>query len=163
MFPQSGPRLGLRLASDKENIRAALLKQLVVALFGRREYCHACPMPNELAPDLYESLKRHCAHGDELAEKRTFKDAIVEYRRGNREDLVDAATAQIKILEEYLPQPLGEDQVRALVQAAIAETGASSPKQMGLVMRVLMPQVRGRADGKVVSQMVRTMLARQGG
>ena len=60
-----------------------------------------------------------------------------------------------------LPQPLGADEVRALVQTAIAETGASSPKQMGLVMRVLMPQVRGRADGKVVSEMVRTMLAGQ--
>jgi uncharacterized protein YqeY len=94
-------------------------------------------------------------------EARQLKDAIVEYRRGNREDLVDAATAQIEILEEYLPQPLGEDEVRSLVQAAIAETGASSPKQMGLVMRVLMPQVRGRADGKVVSQMVRAMLAGQ--
>jgi uncharacterized protein YqeY len=91
-------------------------------------------------------------------EARQLKDASVEYRKGNREDLVDAAAAQIEILEQYLPQPLGEDEIRVLVQAAISETGASSPKQMGLVMRVLMPQVRGRADGKVVSQMVQTML-----
>lgn len=96
-------------------------------------------------------------------EARQLKDAIVEYQRGNRQDLVDAATAQIEILQEYLPQPLGDDEVRVLVQAAIAETGASSPKQMGLVMRVLMPQVRGRADGQMVSQMVRTILAGQDG
>jgi uncharacterized protein YqeY len=94
-------------------------------------------------------------------EARQLKDAIVEYRRGNREDLVDAATAQIRILEHYLPQPLGEDEIRDLIQAAITETGASSPKQMGLVMRVLMPQVRGRADGGQVSQMVRTILAEE--
>lgn len=96
-------------------------------------------------------------------EARQLKDAIVEFRRGNREDLVEATTAQVEILEQYLPQPLDEDEIRALIQAAIAETGAAGPKQMGLVMRVLMPQVRGRADGGTVSQMVRAMLAGQDG
>jgi uncharacterized protein YqeY len=96
-------------------------------------------------------------------EARQLKDAIVEFRRGKRQDLVEANLAQIEILEQYLPQPLSEDEIRELVQAAIAETGATSPKQMGQVMRVLMPQVRGRADGGMVSQMVRTMLAGQGG
>jgi len=94
-------------------------------------------------------------------EARQLKDAIVEYRRGNREDLVEEVSAQVEILEQYLPQPLGEDEIRELIQAAIAETGAAGLKQMGLVMRVLMPQVRGRADGGVVSQMVRTALAGQ--
>jgi uncharacterized protein YqeY len=92
-------------------------------------------------------------------EARQLRDAIVEYRRGKREDLVEAAEAQIEILEEFLPQPLSEEAIRELIQKAIAETGASSPKQMGLVMRVLMPQVRGRADGGAVSQMVRAALA----
>jgi uncharacterized protein YqeY len=96
-------------------------------------------------------------------EARQLKDAIVEFRRGNREDLVEVTSAQVSILEQYLPQPLGEDEVRALVQAAITETGASSPKQMGQVMRILMPQVRGRADGGMVSQMVRSILAGQDG
>ena len=76
---------------------------------------------------------------------------------------MEAASAQIEILERYLPQPLGEDEIRALIQAAIAETGATSPKQLGPVMRVLMPQVLGRADGGMVSQMVRTMLAEANG
>jgi uncharacterized protein YqeY len=96
-------------------------------------------------------------------EARQLKDAIVEFRKGKREDLVEANLAQIEILEQYLPQPLSEDEIRELVRAAIAETGATSPKQMGQVMRVLMPQVRGRADGGMVSQMVRTTLAGQGG
>jgi hypothetical protein len=96
-------------------------------------------------------------------EARQLEDAIVEFRRGKRQDLVDANLAQIEILKQYLPQPLGEDEVRALVQAAIKETGASGPQQMGQVMRVLMPQVRGRADGSAVSQMVRAMLAEQDG
>jgi uncharacterized protein YqeY len=96
-------------------------------------------------------------------EARQLKDAIVEFRKGNREDLVKATSAQVAILEGYLPQPLSEDEIRALIEVAIDETEASSPKQMGLVMRVLMPQVRGRADGKLVSQMVRTMLAGKDG
>jgi uncharacterized protein YqeY len=96
-------------------------------------------------------------------EARQLKDAIVDFRRGNREDLVETTSAQVAILEQYLPQPLTEDEVRALVQEAIAETGASSPKQMGQVMRVLMPKVRGRADGGMVSQMVRSILAGQDG
>jgi uncharacterized protein YqeY len=96
-------------------------------------------------------------------EARQLEDAIVEFRRGNRQDLVDENLAQIEILKQYLPQALGEEEIRALVQAAIKETGASGPQQMGQVMRVLMPQVRGRADGSAVSQMVRATLAEQNG
>ena len=103
------------------------------------------------------------AEGDEIAvlskEAKQLRDAIVDFERGNREDLIAQASAQIDILEEYLPQALDEQEIAGLIRAAIAETGASSPKEMGQVMRVLMPQVRGRADGSLVSKMVRTLLA----
>jgi uncharacterized protein YqeY len=92
-------------------------------------------------------------------ETKQLRDAIVEFERGKRGDLVAEATAQIEILQEYLPQALSEREVIELARAAIAETGAATPKQMGQVMRVLMPQVRGRADGKVVSQIVSALLA----
>lgn len=134
----------------RDSVRKTTIRMALAALKNARVSKNA-----DLTPD--EEL------GVVSKEARQLKDAIIEYRRGNREDLVDAASAQIEILEEYLPQPLGEDEIHELVQAAIAETGASSPKQMGLVMRVLMPQVRGRADGRVVSQMVRTILAEQDG
>jgi uncharacterized protein YqeY len=94
-------------------------------------------------------------------ETKQLKDAIVEFERGNRDDLVSEASAQIEILQVYLPQALSRDEVTELARAAIAETGASSPKQMGQVMRVLMPQVRGRADGRMVSEIVREQLALQ--
>jgi uncharacterized protein YqeY len=96
-------------------------------------------------------------------EAKQLQDAIVEFERGKRDDLVAQNVAQIEILREYLPQPLSAEEVVELARAAIAETGASSPKQMGQVMRVLMPQVRGRADGKVASEIVRRLLAGQGG
>ena len=96
-------------------------------------------------------------------ETKQLQDAIVEFERGKRDDLVSEATAQIEIMQAYLPQALSQQEVMQLARAAIAQTGASSPKQMGQVMGVLMPQVRGRADGKVVSEIVRTLLAEQGG
>lgn len=132
----------------RDDVRKTTIRMALAALKNARVSKNA-----DLTPD--EEL------GVVSKEARQLKDAIVEFRRGNREDLVEATSAQVEILEQYLPQPLGEDEIRELVQAAIAETGAASPKQMGLVMRVLMPQVRGRADGGVVSQMVRTMLAGQ--
>jgi uncharacterized protein YqeY len=92
-------------------------------------------------------------------ETKQLRDAIVEFERGKRGDLVAESTAQIEILQEYLPQALSEQEVIELARAAIAETGAATPKQMGQVMRVLMPQVRGRADGKAVSQIVSALLA----
>jgi uncharacterized protein YqeY len=92
-------------------------------------------------------------------ESKQLRDAIVEFERGRRDDLVAEATAQIEILQEYLPTALSEEEVIELARAAIAEAGASTPKQMGQVMRILMPQVRGRADGKVVSQIVSALLA----
>ena len=93
---------------------------------------------------------------------KQLKDAIVEFERGKRDDLV-AEAAQIEIMQEYLPEALRQEKVTQLAHAAISQTGASSPKQMGQVMRVLMPQVRGRADGKLVSEIVRTLLAEQSG
>jgi uncharacterized protein YqeY len=92
-------------------------------------------------------------------EIKQLKDSIVEFERGSREDLVAEATAEVEILQQYMPQMLPRGEIVQLAQAAIAETGASSPKQMGQVMRVLMPQVRGRADGREVSEIVKDLLS----
>lgn len=134
----------------RDAVRKTTIRMALAALKNARVAKNA-----DLTPD--EEL------GVVSKETRQLEDAITDFRRGQRDDLVEETTAQIEILKQYLPQPLNEDQVRELVRAAIAETGATDPKQMGLVMRVLMPQVRGRADGAAVSQMVRTMLAEADG
>ena len=108
------------------------------------------------------ALTKDEALGVLAKETKQLRDAIVEFERGNRPDLVAQNVAQIEILQAYLPQALSEQEVIELARAAIAETGAASPKQMGQVMRILMPQVRGRADGKVASDIVRKLLAGQG-
>jgi uncharacterized protein YqeY len=82
------------------------------------------------------------------------------YREGHREDLASAEEAELKILESYLPQALTPEELRARVNEAIRATGAASPKEMGKVMAALMPHVQGRADGKVVSEMVREALGK---
>lgn len=86
------------------------------------------------------------------------RDSIEEFRKGGREDLVEKTEAEIAVLMPYLPAQLSEEEIRGLVQAAVEQTGAASPKDMGKVMGVLMPKVKGRADGKTVNAIVRSML-----
>ena len=86
------------------------------------------------------------------------RDAIEEFAKGNREDLVNEAKAEIEILMEYLPQQLTEDEISQIVNEVIDEVGANSPKDMGKVMNALKPRVKGRADGKLVNKIVKQFL-----
>jgi hypothetical protein len=86
------------------------------------------------------------------------RESIEMYRAGGREDRAAAEEAEAAILAEFLPAQLGEAEVEALARAAIAETGASSPADLGRVMGRLAPQTRGRADGRLVSDVVRRLL-----
>ena len=94
--------------------------------------------------------------GSEIKRRR---DSVEQYRAGNRQDLVEKEEAEIRILQGYLPQQLTEDELRAKVDAAIASVGAKGPKDMGAVMKALVPEVQGRAEGKTVSEMVKARLA----
>ena len=88
------------------------------------------------------------------------QEAIEQYRQGGRQDLVDKETAELAILQTYLPAALSPDELQTLVRDAIQDAQASSPREMGRVMALLMPKVTGRADGKVVSTLVREMLSK---
>ena len=88
------------------------------------------------------------------------RDSIEAYRQGGRDDLADKEQAELDLVSGYLPEQLSEDELRELVAAAIAETGASSPKDMGKVMQAVMPKTKGRADGKRISAIARELLAR---
>ena len=91
-------------------------------------------------------------------EVKMRKDSIEEFQKGGRQDLVDKTQAEIDVLMKYLPTQLSEDEVKALVKEAVEKTGAKTQKDMGKVMGALMPKVKGRADGKMVNQLVRAML-----
>jgi uncharacterized protein YqeY len=91
---------------------------------------------------------------------KTRRESIKAYADAGRDDLAAKEQAEIEVLQPYLPEQLGEDEVRMLVAEAIAATDASSPKDMGRVMGALMPKVKGRADGKLVSGIVNEELAK---
>ncbi len=86
------------------------------------------------------------------------RDSITEFQKANRTDLVEKEEAELALLETYLPVQLSAEEITAKAQAVIAQLGVSGPKAMGQVMKELVPQLQGRADGKLVSQVVRDLL-----
>jgi uncharacterized protein YqeY len=91
------------------------------------------------------------------------RESIDVYRAAGREDRAADEQAEAAILAEFLPEQLGASELESLARSAITETGASSPADMGRVMGRLVPQVRGRADGRVVSDLVKRLLAEGAG
>ena len=91
-------------------------------------------------------------------EAKRHRESIAEFGRGGRQDLVDQEQAELIILEAYLPQQMSRANIEVLVRQAISELGVSGKAQAGQVMKHLMAQVKGRADGKLVSQLVQQQL-----
>jgi uncharacterized protein YqeY len=87
------------------------------------------------------------------------KESIEQFRNGQRTDLVEKEEHEIAVLQAFLPQQLTTAELEAEVSKAVEEAGASAPQDMGKVMKVLMPRIAGRADGKVVNELVRKRLA----
>ncbi|MDP1545987.1 MAG: GatB/YqeY domain-containing protein [Anaerolineales bacterium] len=93
-------------------------------------------------------------------EVKTRREALEEAKTANREDLAAANEAEIRILEEFLPQAMPAEELRALVQAAIEETGAVAPSDMGKVMKIVIPKVAGRAPNDRISAAVKELLTK---
>jgi hypothetical protein len=111
-----------------------------------------------------EKRDRRTYSDDEVAavlarEVKTRRESVEAFRKGAREDLAVKEEAEIAILSGFLPEQLSESEIAALVAEAITATGASTPKDLGKVMGWLAPRTRGRADGRVVSQLVGKALA----
>ena len=94
---------------------------------------------------------------------RQYRESIVAFRDGGREEAATKEEAELAVVMRYLPEQLGPDEIRVLAAAAAAEVGASGPSDRGKVMGVLMPQLRGRADGSVVSAVVGEVLEAMAG
>jgi len=91
-------------------------------------------------------------------EDKSRRETIEEAKQANRNDLVDSTQAEIAVLQNYLPRPLTPDELETLTRQVIDEVEASGPGFVGKVMKVLIPRVQGRADGKVVNVLVRNLL-----
>ena len=111
-----------------------------------------------------EKRDRRAYSDDEVAailarEVKTRRESIDAFTKGGREDLASKEAAEIAILAEFMPAPLSEDELRALIDEAVGATGAASAKDLGKVMGWLSPRTRGRADGKRLSELVAARLA----
>jgi uncharacterized protein YqeY len=91
-------------------------------------------------------------------EVKSRRESIADAQRANRSDLIAAAEVEIAILEGYLPKAMSSEELEALARQAIQETGATSVREMGQVMKILMPRLQGRASGDQASQVVRQLL-----
>jgi uncharacterized protein YqeY len=110
-----------------------------------------------------KELQRSLSEGEELQvlqrERKKRVEAAEAFRAGGREEQAEGEEAELEVLEEFMPEPLSEDELEEIVDDVIAEVGATSMRDFGRVMADVMPQVAGRADGSAVSQLVREKLA----
>jgi uncharacterized protein len=109
--------------------------------------------------ELAKALDDAGIHGVIAGEIKRRRDAIEQYRAGNRQDLADKEQKELEFLQAYLPQQLTEAELRAKVDEAVQKLGAKGMKDMGAVMKALQPEVQGRAEGKVVSDLVKARLS----
>ncbi len=107
--------------------------------------------------------KKALQEGDILeviqSEAKRRKESIAEYQKASRQDLASKEEAEFNILKVYLPEPLSESDLKAIIQAAVASSGAKGAQDMGKVMSAIMPQIKGRADGKLAQQFVKEALS----
>jgi len=94
-----------------------------------------------------------------FSETKKRKEAILEYEKGNRKDLSEKEKKEIEVLKKYLPEQLSEEELKKLVKETIEKTGASSLKDMGKIMAELVPKIKGRAEGGLISKIVKDFLS----
>ncbi len=133
-------------AKAKDKIRLSALRLLKTALHNREI---------DLMRPLNETETMQILSG--LVKQR--KDSIEQFAKGGRQDLVEKEEAELKILQDFMPAQMSDEEVEALIKKAIADVGAVSVKDMGKVMKALMPQITGRADGKAAGEKVKALLA----
>jgi hypothetical protein len=130
-------------ASDR--LRVSTLR-LIKSAIKNREIDKGAPLTDEETIEVLSSL----------AKQR--KEAIEEFNKASRTDLVHKEEEELSVIKAYLPEELSEDELEKIIQDTISEVGALSLKDMGKVMKTIMPKVKGRADGRVVNQKVRELL-----
>ncbi len=130
-----------------DKLRVSVIR-LLTALIKNREVEKRGPLTDS---EVIQAISTSC---------KQRQEAIEQFRQGGRQDLVEKEAAELAILQSYLPTALTSEELQAMVLDAIREVQATSPKEMGKVMAILMPRVTGRADGKVVNTLVREALSK---
>jgi len=164
---------------EKKELEVSVLRLLSAAIFNREkekryklskekpefsEFAEADVSSHASAKAAAEELEKESALSDEevleviSSEIKKRKEAILEFDKGERQDLVGKERKELEILQKYLPKQLSEEEIKKLAKEAIEKTGAKEPKDMGKVMAELMPNIKGRAEGSLVSKIVKELL-----
>ncbi len=131
---------------NRETVRLGLIR-MIRAQIKNREIAKGNELPDEDVVEVVSSLIKSRREALEFAVK------------GDRRDLVSQAEEELEILKSYLPDQLSEEEVRSMVREAIDQSGAAGPRDLGRIMGAVMPRVKGRADGRLVNDIVRECLA----
>ena len=131
---------------DKDQLKLSVVRMLKSAIKYREI-------------ELMKPLDDAGVQGVIASEIKRRRDSVEQYRLGNRADLVQKEEGEIAILQAYQPQQLSQEELAKVVDAVVARVGAQGPKDMGKVMKELLPEVQGKAEGKVVSELVKARLA----
>ena len=146
----------------EQDLRAAILAQDDVRKRTLRSVLTACT--NALVEKRVDAGRDTTLTDDEVLkviarQANQRRDSIAEFSKAGRLDLVVPEQEELAVLMTYLPQPLGREEIEAVLREVIAETGAGSPTDLGLVMRSAMPRLQGKADGKTVNEIARALLS----
>ena len=134
-----------RSLKAKDGTRVSVLRFLLASIKNREIQKREPLNEEEILAEITSSAKRR-------------RESIEAFKEGERQDLVAREEAELAILSEYLPEQMTEEEVRRVAEEVIRSISAQSPADIGAVMKDLMPRIRGRADGKVVNQIVREIL-----
>ena len=132
----------------KDEIRTRTLRLIISSI----KTLEVEKMTEATDDDVFRVLSKEC---------RERVEAIEAYKKGGREDLVNEEQRELEIIKSYMPKQLSEEELKEIVKNVVEETGSSSIKDLGRVMKVLIPRVKGRADGKTVNNIVRQILLRK--
>jgi len=137
----------MKAAKQQDKVRLSTLRLVKSALHNKEIDLHRELNETEVLQLLSSMVKQR-------------KDSIEQFSRGGREDLVQKEEQELQIIQAYMPQQLSEEVLDAEIEKAIQEVQASSVKDMGKVMKVLMPRITGKADGKAVNERLKAKLSR---
>jgi uncharacterized protein YqeY len=132
---------------SKDKIRLSAIRMLKTALHNKEINLMRPLNESEVLQVLSSMIKQR-------------KDSIEQFTKGGRTDLVEKEEAELKVIQEFMPAQMSEDEVDSLIKKAIEEAGAVSVKEMGKVMKILMPKLTGTADGKMVGEKVKAFLSK---
>ena len=134
-------------AKSKDKVRLSAIRMLKTALHNKEIDLMRPLNESEVLQVLSSMIKQR-------------KDSIEQFAKGGRTDLVEKEEAELKVIQEFMPAQMSEDEVDSLIKKAIEEAGAVSVKDMGKVMKILMPKLTGTADGKMVGEKVKAFLSK---